>query len=612
MCVNLAASSTMSRDPGALTEDITVLEQKLANVERENFDLKMRLFYKEKDSMKDTSTLENEAERVVSILQDRDSTYDQLRAANEEAYNTISELRSELQLVKASKEGSNSAYENLLQKNQRLASLQLEENLKRERQAAQAIASHDASIIAKLEDDIAALQDTHESDTKLVSECADRVAELLGVIEDKNAKIDELSKALEGANEQIEVLKDKVSRQEIFLIRGEHRDLSPKSHSDASQSSEDQAKSESTECERSNHCDPPPPPPPRRNFAAKSMHSAANSNSPNLKPMRHSPRAQNMSMQHNEDTDDQSDGVPKPAPQLDQPFFARMPANGNTARMHGQGVHDSAAGHNFTLSDLSGTFGSSTPKTKLSFSSSMPNTFPRSPISNPQQSSAFKSDNVSSSLPNLSSKGLNEPIRDSESMKPSGYLSEEAKKLINAEIRIETLASENAALKQNLKSEKESFKKLQETLDRVRSSSEEITLLEAEEIARLEMEVERISEERDKYLASSRNFETQVELLRRRSKDAFANQNGEYSSHTFTPESSPNAGLGYPNDSIDIEPLHHSANFNRNSAMSGNGRAKESTLFEMYRRREVELLDALEGVVKRCHTLEEELKASNK
>ena len=166
--------------------------------ERENFDLKMRLFYKEKDSMKDTSTLENEAERVVSILQDRDSTYDQLRAANEEAYNTISELRSELQLVKASKEGSNSAYENLLQKNQRLASLQLEENLKRERQAAQAIASHDASIIAKLEDDIATLQDTHESDTKLVSECADRVAELLGVIEDKNAKIDELSKALEG------------------------------------------------------------------------------------------------------------------------------------------------------------------------------------------------------------------------------------------------------------------------------------------------------------------------------------------------------------------------------------------------------------------------------
>jgi hypothetical protein len=45
---------------------------------------------------------------------------------------------------------------------------------------------------------------------------------------------------------------------------------------------------------------------------------------------------------------------------------------------------------------------------------------------------------------------------------------------------------------------------------------------------------------------------------------------------------------------------------------STNSKAKDSALFDMYRRREVELLDALEGVVKKCHSLEEELKVALK
>lgn len=46
------------------------------------------------------------------------------------------------------------------------------------------------------------------------------------------------------------------------------------------------------------------------------------------------------------------------------------------------------------------------------------------------------------------------------------------------------------------------------------------------------------------------------------------------------------------------------------SSHSNSNKAKDSALFDMYRRREVELLDALEGVVKKCHSLEEELKAA--
>jgi hypothetical protein len=126
-------------------------------------------------------------------------------------------------------------------------------------------------------------------------------------------------------------------------------------------------------------------------------------------------------------------------------------------------------------------------------------------------------------------------------------LSDEAKKLINAEIEIEVLMDENASLKQNLQEEKKAFRKLEETLARVRSSSEEITLLEAEEIARLEVEMECVLEERDKYLASSRSFEMQIELLQQRQRDdlhggSVGSRRSQNGRAEHTPVSSPNNG----------------------------------------------------------------------
>mmetsp|Transcript_24849 Transcript_24849/g.46355 ORF Transcript_24849/g.46355 Transcript_24849/m.46355 type:complete len:658 (-) Transcript_24849:163-2136(-) len=650
----------MIREPTALTGDVTIIEQKMSSLERENFDLKMRLFYKEKESLKDTSTLENEAEKVVGILQERDDTYDQLRRANEEAYNTISELRSELQLVKASKEGSNSAYESLLHKNQRLASLQLEENLKRERQAAQAIASHDASLIAKLEDDLEALQATHEADNKLVSECAGRVAELMGIIEEKNATIEKQTSQLDAANEHIEVLTDRVSRQEIFLIRGEQNDLLPKPDSG----------NETPALENGLPSDDPSTssrgmPLPRRNTSSTSLHSqqTLHSHSHHNNFSNSMASSVNHNFHHNFSMNspgrrsvspsrgvgapsnngfDDSEAVGssmslRPAPRLGQPFMSRGPETQNNQQFtsqnpHNNSFHNSHSNtfnhshhhrpsepnyHHFSLQDLSNTgtgmSGSHSP-TKPSLST--PHHFPRSPNPSTNFSSPppFMPAPKSHDVPNTASDS-NDLRGLEEHPKPNGYLSDEAKKLINAEIEIDVLKQENASLKLSVEEEKKAFRKLEDTLAKVRSSSEEITLLEAEEIARLEVEMERLTEERNKFMVSSRGFETQNEILRQRLRDAnggsdrsggmsespFSSPNG-YDSGNAHRESLHNSGELYPSSRSSPRHATHSSNNNNNN------KAKDSALFDMYRRREVELLDALEGVVKKCHSLEEELK----
>ena len=557
----------LQQQAAEMSQDVTIIEQKMATLERENFDLKMKLFYKEKEALKGTSTLENEAERVVGILQARDDTYDQLRRANEEAYNTIADLRAELQLVKAGKDSSNSVYENMLQKNQRLASLQLEENLKRERQAAQAIASHDAALIAKLENEVEKLKETHEADNKLVSECAGRVAELMGVIEEKNATIEEKTAALDVANEHIEALKDRISQQELFLIRGDQHDLLPKKSVDKLRIEGPHSMQEPK--------DTVVQPPQRRDISSNSPHffdMTANMNPATTRRSMSSPRspALGFSMEHptspmqrnreymspspglrHRDSYDDDDAVGssmtlKPAPRLGQPFMTSQEDSHYAHHQYSPSQHRSSDirhrissrnsnihvprnshigsesnSRHFSLADLSNTAGTSSGMSNKPHRSQFHgDPFPQSPIASYQNTPPTFNDSFkrTPSLPNVAQEDFDTRPYDEDS-KSNSYLSDEAKKLIAVEIERDAFRDECEALKQMLNNEKDAFKKLEDTLARVRSSSEEITLLEAEEIARLEEEIERITEERDKYKSSTRSLEVQIELLQQRLRE---------------------------------------------------------------------------------------------
>jgi hypothetical protein len=77
-----------------------------------------------------------------------------------------------------------------------------------------------------------------------------------------------------------------------------------------------------------------------------------------------------------------------------------------------------------------------------------------------------------------------------------------------------SLRRENARLKHQLHRERSMCRGQEEALNKVRSSAEEITLLEAEEIARLEVELDRSMEEKEHWQRRCKAAEKRVEQLR--------------------------------------------------------------------------------------------------
>ena len=86
-------------------------------------------------------------------------------------------------------------------------SFQLEENLKTERQATQAIAEHDTVLIHGLEKELKSLRSRHESDLIILSECSQKEIELKRMIQNKDKEILKL-------NEQIRDLQQKIKLME--------------------------------------------------------------------------------------------------------------------------------------------------------------------------------------------------------------------------------------------------------------------------------------------------------------------------------------------------------------------------------------------------------------
>lgn len=156
-----------------------------------------------------------DTDRVLDVLREKDNIIEQLRADNEDTRTKVSQLEMEITVLKAKKESAPPAAQSATA---RLNSLQLEENLKRERQAAQAIAQHDMAVIKQLEKEIERLNSQHESDSALVAECADRVASLMQSLEEQQQEVRKKHLALTDAHHQIEILQDRIAKQEVLLL----------------------------------------------------------------------------------------------------------------------------------------------------------------------------------------------------------------------------------------------------------------------------------------------------------------------------------------------------------------------------------------------------------
>ena len=171
------------------------MEKKLELLERENFDLKMRIFYMNNNLIwlrQRAASGEDAADIVVDN--------NQLNDAYSAALRRINELESELSELRVKR--NNNTVQSLVS-----TSFQLEENLKTERQATQAIAEHDTVLIHGLEKELKSLRSRHESDLIILSECSQKEIELKRMIQNKDKEILKL-------NEQIRDLQQKIKLME--------------------------------------------------------------------------------------------------------------------------------------------------------------------------------------------------------------------------------------------------------------------------------------------------------------------------------------------------------------------------------------------------------------
>lgn len=192
--------------------NVNLTETKLNSLERENFDLKLRLHYLNK------KFLSNEVDEngpINSTIEENIVELETLRDENEYLKRRIIELESELLQIQLIRDKERNDYHKLLQgeKSSQLTTQDedesfIDENRKREREVAMAIAEHDAAIIAKLQDDLTQMYRQREYDVEIIQNLTRQVAVKQEVIEDKEKDLSNNRKRIQELTEMLDNLKD--------------------------------------------------------------------------------------------------------------------------------------------------------------------------------------------------------------------------------------------------------------------------------------------------------------------------------------------------------------------------------------------------------------------
>ena len=176
----------------------------MEDMEREKFDKKLQMFYLSQKNGSARAALSNECnDTLASLIKQHCADTLALREANDFARRRISDLESELSELKAKKDAETSVLKTVRSSNsvvihsskssgsgsQHTTDMHIEENRRRERHAALAIAEHDSLIIQQLEVEAEALRSQHECDLILVKDATGTITRLLKDMKEKDAKI---------------------------------------------------------------------------------------------------------------------------------------------------------------------------------------------------------------------------------------------------------------------------------------------------------------------------------------------------------------------------------------------------------------------------------------
>lgn len=442
------------------------MEDKLSDLERANFDLKMRIYYLNNKlaEAEQGGYLEDSAEKVVNLLQQRDSNSEKLKEDNAASSRRISELETELNLVKTKLDATMKSRDVTLTKARDSSVLQMEENLKRERQAALAVAQHDSSVIIQLEAEIKKLNDRHASDLLLISEASEKCARLMTGIGEKDRDVERKAEALHASKQQIEVLQEKIKSQDLMINELNNR----------LQMSFEQRRVENRPQYPSTSLGSSPSrlmPPPTGNMGSFPAYVNMNSGSAHAVADAHA--------SVNSSVGDATFASPKPAPKLGAPH---MSSSGFLGGSRDTGTQQ--AYNNEHTSSTSGVYTGAAAGEMHSYHRSLRDKYFQS------QSSI-----------GLHPSDLHQPT-------PHGQTADMVR------IEILQVRSENESLKKQLETERSAMSNLQSVLNNVRTAAEEITLLEAEEIARLESEVEKMADEKNGLMKNAKKNQETIEQLR--------------------------------------------------------------------------------------------------
>ena len=217
-------------------------DTQLGAQERANdFDNQMRRYYQQQRQLQENhhasaGPLSTNEERLAGLIEDHCVDTMTLRQAHDSSRRRIVELESELAEMRAKKQaeayvwgGSSNPFGSPVA----VKSLtgyagepHMEENRRHERQAALAIAEHDAVLIRKLEGELVALRSQHETDVRLVKECAERVDSLLRENEEKAMRVSLSDAAAQRLQAQIHTLTDRLRTAELLLQHEKSSNLS--------------------------------------------------------------------------------------------------------------------------------------------------------------------------------------------------------------------------------------------------------------------------------------------------------------------------------------------------------------------------------------------------
>jgi hypothetical protein len=182
------------------------MEAKINSLERANFDLKLKLHYLNKKYPK--SGENDDGNQKNGTVDTSGVDIVTLKEENDYSKRRIVELESELLQLQLLRDRESHEYQKALKLAKTPASHTNDETRKREREVAQAIAEHDAALIKKLQEEIIIYQKQREKDKELIDSLTTDLSHTRLLLEEKEKVTTELTEKNKDLTLKIELIRE--------------------------------------------------------------------------------------------------------------------------------------------------------------------------------------------------------------------------------------------------------------------------------------------------------------------------------------------------------------------------------------------------------------------